>query len=455
MDFAYDQGTVWVVDPDRLMARVGKSENIAERFAAAASEDRPELGDILRELGIFPADVAAYRLAAAGFPGSGIWSCLKTPDRRPYIPGSSLKGALRGTITRKRVQEDSSLREELSRSALNESRRLPPWKNERQSRTLRETSRLVDRAFAPGKPTEPQHYDFFRVFGFGDATTGNPEALHLAEVHVLSLGKRGLQEKTVGADQRPMRLNVEVLPERTVLGGRVTLNRHLLAAAGPAEPLRFSNFARFVEEWLAICNAESRRLGEAERDFFSRSGQAELAGWYARLLKRLDTIGANQCLLRVGWGSGFDGTAALNLLDPAIRPEVRAKVPLGKLDTEKQPVEPFPKSRKVIWERGRPIAPLGWILVTLGARSASAERKGLPQPAKAEPEISRRTPRHPEPRRSEPEMKPRDAARLEALRRSLERKPDSAKQADKATKASEKAKREQERILRKLRGEDP
>jgi hypothetical protein len=37
----------------------------------------------------------------------------------------------------------------------------------------------------------------------------------------------------------------------------------------------------------------------------------------------------------------------------------------------------------------------------------------------------------------------------------LERKPDSAKQADKATKASEKAKREQERILRKLRGEDP
>lgn len=450
MDFAWTPGTAWVVDPDRLIDRVGQSEQLAERFAAAACEERPELGDILRELGIMPGDIVAYKLAAGGFPGSGIWSCIKTPDRRPFIPGSSLKGSLRGTITRQRLQSDSSLREVIARSALEEAKRLRPWRNERQSRPLRETSRVVDRAFAPGNPKEQQHYDFFRVFGFGDATTDDPDALRLAEVRVLSLGQDGLREKTItarGVNKGPMRLNAEVLPIGVVLGGRIMLNRHLVADSGPAGLLRLSAFSHFLEEWLAVCNAESRRIIEAEHGFFSRGGQSSMVAWYGGLLQRLETIEPNQCVLRLGWGSGFDGTGTLNLLDPAIRPEVRARVPLGKLDSANQPVEPFPKSRKVVWEKNQPKSPLGWVVITVGERPKPVRRSAAPVPSPPEVSAPSRTPGQ----RPRPPMPPPRSPKPPKTT------PWSAQpqQTPKTTKASEKAKREQERIRRKLRGEEP
>ena len=444
MDFAWTPGTVCVVDPDRLVNHVSTTEQLAERFAAAASEGKSELGDILRELGIPLADVVGYKLAAAGFPGRWIWSCIKTPDRRPYIPGSSIKGSLRGTITRQRLQDDSALRERITQSAIQEARGLRPWKNDRQSRPLKETSRLVDRAFAPGNPSEPQHYDFFRVFGFGDATTEDPNALRLADVRVLSLGKDGLHERETQFG-KPMRLNAEILPAGVVLGGRVTLKRHLVADSGPAELLRFSGFLRYLEEWLTVCNAESRRIIKAEQDFFIRGGQPNLAAWYDARLQRLEAIGSNQCMLRLGWGSGFDGTGTLNLLDPAIRPEVRARVPLGKLDSAKQPVEPFPKSRKIVWEKNQAKCPLGWVVITVGERPRPVTQMAALVPASAPspavPRISGQQRGLPLPP-SRP-MKPEKVTPWSA----------EPHRGPKTTKASEKAKREQERIRRKLRGE--
>jgi CRISPR-associated protein Csm5 len=59
-----------------------------------------------------------YEVAAVALPNryEGFTLCLKTPDHRPYIPGSELKGAIRTAVLAKMLNDDVNLLQQLAQN---------------------------------------------------------------------------------------------------------------------------------------------------------------------------------------------------------------------------------------------------------------------------------------------------------------------------------------------------
>jgi len=167
----------------------------------------------------------------------------------------------------------------------------------------------------------------------------------------------------------------------------------------------------------------------------------------------------NQCLLHLGWGVGFDAMAVTNQFPPEAIRRIRQGANLGKIGRD-GPVDPFPKSRKVICRDEKTSEPLGWILLRVGERATAATRQATAVPSGERTPADEPRPQ-PQPRLGPsrfPELPARLRAstevELEALRRSVEQSKSGDRGSKRTTKTSEKAKREQERILRRLRWEE-
>jgi CRISPR type III-A-associated RAMP protein Csm5 len=380
---------------------------------------------------------------------------IKAPNGAVFIPGSSVKGAIRSALLHRIVSEQAGVGEAIVREAIEDVRTLRRPMTGRMSAKLRRASATADRA-AFGKD---HNRDVMRMFQLADSRPVAPSDLVLAEVRVLTVrsGALAIKETRPG---NPMRLTVEVLPTGTRLESRMTWNAYLGESTGPATRLDFGDRVPFVSAWLTHCNAVARDALQREVEFCRQFKEPALAQWHEGLLKRVESLGANQCVLHLGWGAGFDAMAVTNLFPPEAARRIRQGANLGKIGPD-GPVEPFPKSRKVVWGGdGSSVDPLGWILLTLGERPGKVEVQEQALPVQAQPvqEIQR------QPQRSAPEggqawgrerdPRPRDAAKLQGLRRSLEKGSSPAAQKGMTSKASEKAKREQERILKKLRGDE-
>jgi len=365
LDFVREGRMVTVIDQSRLQARLAEVPTLADRYVRLCESDRPDLGEFLRVSGLPAADLAAYRVVAGGALAREILPFLKLPSGDPYIPGSSLKGSVRSALLHRLVGQEQRLREEAVRAAtediddLARRNRLPSG---RRTVALRGASRRLDE-LAFGKD---HNHDAMRLFQFADS--GGPPASHLvaAEVRVLSVhgGRLEVKETRPG---NPMRLVAEILPTGTALGSRLAWNAHLEGSDGPAKSLGFGPRLPFLADWIANCNAIARDALRREAEFYQAYGMGALAQWHEERLKELETLPPSQCMLHLGWGAGFDAMAVTNLLESAAVRQIRQGANLGKLGSA-GPVEPFPKSRKVIWRDDRPVEPLGWILLTVGAR---------------------------------------------------------------------------------------
>jgi hypothetical protein len=151
--------------------------------------------------------------------------------------------------------------------------------------------------------------------------------------------------------------------------------------------------------------------------------------------------------------------AVTNLFPPEATRRIRQGANLGKIGPD-GPVEPFPKSRKVVWHDEKKLDPLGWILLTVGEKPTEATRRVIAVPSGERTPVVEPRPQpqpRPGPRRPpEPPVHLRlsTKADLEALRRSLQESKEGGRGSERTTKASEKAKREQDKIWRRYRGEN-
>ena len=453
LDFVREGGRVLVIDQDKFLAYLGKTPTLSDAYLPFCESERPILADFLRAHRIPAGDFAAYTLRVAGSVGRDVLTFIKAPNGAVFIPGSSVKGAIRSALLHRIVSEQAGVGEAIVREAIEEVRTLRRPMTGRMSAKLRRASATADRA-AFGKD---HNRDVMRMFQLADSRPVAPSDLVLAEVRVLTVSSGALAIKETGPGN-PMRLTVEVLPTGTRLESRMTWNTYLGESTGPATRLDFGDRVPFVSAWLTHCNAVARDALQREVEFCRQFKEPALAQWYEGLLKRFESLAAHQCFLHLGWGAGFDAMAVTNLFPPEATRRIRQGANLGKIGPD-GPVEPFPKSRKVVWHDEKKLDPLGWILLTVGEQPSQATRQPIPAQASAQaPEVQPKPQEQPRPRPRrfrEPPLHPRASteAELEALRRSLTRQTTGRPGSDRATKASEKAKREQERIHRKYKGE--
>ncbi len=320
-DFAVERGAVWVMDPRKLLEGYDEEE---------LRHGIPEVR-LSKRLG--PEGYracAAYSLPVSGEVGNEIVPCIKDVEGRAYLPGSSLKGALRSVVGWAAAGESGGAPTggELGRNAKCAGAQ---WER-----------RVFGRS---------PNYNVMRALLVGDSTPAPAEQMELAGVSIYSLSGRELQPKGQG-----YRLSLEALRPGTRLTFRLGLDRYTLAHPD----LGLAEKGRWLESLASICRERAMELIAGEKDFYTTYGPRPLLQFYRRLEDRAAGLGENRFLLQMAWGTGWGAkTLGAALTQGELFGEVRDRYRLGRSGA------PFPKSRRLVERGGTAVEPLGWVEVTL------------------------------------------------------------------------------------------
>lgn len=320
-DFAVERGVVWVMDPRKLLEGYDEEE---------LRHGIPEVR-LSKRLG--PEGYracAAYSLPVSGEVGNEIVPCIKDVEGRAYLPGSSIKGALRSAVAWAAAREGGRA----------------PTAGELDRRAEDAGSRWERRVFG----RDPNH-DLMRALLVGDSGPVGVDRLGLSTVSIYSLRGGQLQPKGSG-----LRLSVETLAPGTQLTFEVGLDRYTLAHP----ELGLAEKRGWLERLASICRKRAMELIAAEKAFYASHGPRPLLQFYQRLEDRAAGLGENRFLLQMAWGTGWGAkTLGAALTEGELFGELRYRYRLG------QPGAPFPKSRRLVERGGAAVEPLGWVEVTL------------------------------------------------------------------------------------------
>lgn len=217
------------------------------------------------------------------------------------------------------------------------------WKRERAADKLER--RVLGRS---------REVDLFQALKISDPEAVSNEDLKAYEVSPMTLAGGPLRP---GENRYLEALN----PKASVsFQYRVTVDRAVFSQRQNSDGRRaVEALFRDREAVLVALRSFSRTLIEAERKFYSDSGARDLLRRFDEIMKQAE----GRIAIPFGFGSGWQGKTMgllltapdLNRLAPLLSPG-RSYYRRGG-----QPV--FPKTRRWVLEAGRPVEPLGWVLV--------------------------------------------------------------------------------------------
>lgn len=295
-----------------------------------------------------------FRYVLRGAPRSGktyasMKSFIKDSKDRPYIPGSSLKGALRTALAWTGWDE---VKPKLDRAAVGNSK---SWAGQPLERKL----------FGP----DPNH-DLLRALHVGDLSLPKRENGDepTAGEGLLIVNAQVLTPKNA---QSPIEL--ETLPGDITFTGSITIDDTLFSDMAEKE-LHFRNRRHWLSELTARAQAHSQSRIEELLEWFEKADQAYagVANFYRQLKDA--QLGANQALLQLGWGSGWDGKTFGSHLqkDPALFERLIADFRMhkaGKDSPARKVGDAFPRSKRAAMtvknRVAQAVAPFGWVLLEL------------------------------------------------------------------------------------------
>lgn len=403
-----DESTAYAIDSDRLglflyeetrdlsllnryieeiegySARNKIKEYDFERFLSEAriydnEKNRRREGELIQK-GVFRAIVNATQENQFIRNGKG----------EPFIPGSSVKGAIRTAVLFKMVKnrmgkepdwlnneymgklkelegkqshldeikkEEESEREMHKRMQLKKSRKRAAWDIERFKRSMgNDLSYMIFQSNVPnqfGRVRKGPHTDFFRILSVTDSP---PINVHEAGGHgawgsnkkisVLSLRDDGTMH-----ERSRIRGEVECFEGDVYVD--IQLDRKLLTEFREGNPeipfASISDLLDIVKEFARIQWSEECRLWDSVEN--SNILVDRIQQFYGRP--------ADDAGLRLGWGTGLLGMTMLSLLDKGdpLRKRFRNIVFVDRDDA------PAPKSRRVVMEDRQAVSPLGWVSI--------------------------------------------------------------------------------------------
>lgn len=263
---------------------------------------------------------------------------------KPYIPGSSIKGAIRTAIMWYILKEDKELHLEFIKYI----RRILQNKESRPDKKY-VADEIEKKIF--GK--DPNH-DAMRLMQISDTPPLDFNSLKVGNVHILST-------RRVGYGEKKFNLIVEIIRENSIAPIEIKIDE-FLERDDIVKELKFStNLIECIKNFGEICNEYARDLIKYEINFFRMIDDGKLKRVIDFYQNLYDETNKNAILLRVAWGTGWHGMTVGRLLDDDILERLRRTYNLGRRRDEQYFVKPFPKTRKVIFENGVAKYPLGWV----------------------------------------------------------------------------------------------
>lgn len=300
---------------------------------------------------------SAYRIKSSERPRD-VLTFIKNPVSEVYLPGSSLKGAIRTALifyAFKRAENGEKVERIISRES-------NPKKVGRQIERL-----FFACGYKKGKRVfyDDAKFDLLKFLSITDSSfLPAEECLEVYKVNTFSKNRKGALI--------PKRFSIflEALKPGSVLEFDMRVDDEFIRRAeeietenrwiGLSEKLErlfggnvFKNpEGRVVNAVEEACREFSSKIIERELEFLKGSGFYEIEEFYSGIM-------SDETLLRLGYGTGWHSHTIGLLLGKEVVKWVRRKFKLGRAG-----VPEFPKTRKFAMRLNRAVYPLGWVRVT-------------------------------------------------------------------------------------------
>jgi CRISPR-associated protein Csm5 len=300
--------------------------------------------ELLAEADFGDPERSLFRYVMPGTPftksaGAKVLEQLKDVHDRLYLPGSSLKGALR-TI--------------LARGIYASQGRTPDLAQLGRSRSW--ASQPLERDLFGRDPNR----DWLRALHVEDSQPLEAEghlALHTVRVY-----------PTETRESSGLNIDVETITKGTTFQAVITVDEYGFQEE-IARKLGWGKQRRWIDQLPRLAGEYARQRLLIEAEYFkARRGPIGALRFYDNLIEVWDGLAKNEMILQVGWGTGWESkTLGSDLLrtDDAAFERLLSQYRMTK-ETNRQLGDPFPKSRHLVLDKnGQPGEPLGWMRVRL------------------------------------------------------------------------------------------
>lgn len=275
-----DEKKVAVIDAEKVLGILGE-DNIAQ-WMACIDNKQPLLPVIQqRKRDVKAEDVALRVIPLSIGTDKPIRTQIQTGSGHALLPGSSLKGAMRTAVWASWIMDNTK--------TVQDTRNLKDfrgnWSDESVSRAV----------FG----NDPNH-DIFRLLQVGDTQFLKTEGYETNVINFYSNNWKLKQEITQFVEAIPAGQNATV---------RLNYNNLLRKRVGSDY---FNNQASQLDlhELFPLINTHTQRLIDDEVKFWDETvGNPEALSDYVPEMERVqsiaDSCAKNECVIRLGWGSGF------------------------------------------------------------------------------------------------------------------------------------------------------
>lgn len=357
IDGYYANGRWYRIDLDKVLAHPNVHINA---LTSEMSQRNFRWSDYFSRHNMNGAELSIYSLLSSQNPKEvDIREAIKSVGNRPYIPGSSIKGAIRTALLSDLINSDEN------KELFNESSdHLNTEIEEAQSKT---PAGDIEKKILGRNP----NYDLLRALQVSDTEPLEHDALAIETAWTVTLDQNNkLVQKIEG--NREYKNFVEVIQGGQTLTFTLKIDDWLFDDTA-YEKLGFNDTQYGAIYSISdVCYGTNQSLIENEMEFYNRNNYATLYNLYNGLKNRNNSIEGGEFMLQIGWGTGYHANTVTSLFTqgddaPVDLMALRERYRLGRSRSNQQnPYDSreFPKTRRVLYRGQNPIAPLGWVKIS-------------------------------------------------------------------------------------------
>lgn len=360
IDGCYANGRWYHIDLDKVLAHPSTDLN---RLTSEMADRNFRWQRYLQQHTADLSKLSAYTLSCPQSPEEvEIREAIKSVGNRPYIPGSTLKGAIRTALLGEILSENDQIYDKSLRQLETLIEREPRG-NPRREQPGRQVESL-----AFGK--DPNH-DLLRALQVSDTEPLHSDALEIGMAWTVTLNQKNQLVQKIERNQEYKNF-VQQFQTNQRLTFTLKIDERLLRQH-EKNRLGFNDLQENVLRNITkICRSATEKYAQDERDFFSGYELFEIANRYDDLIGVNNTLSEDEFLLQIGWGTGYhtNTVAALFTDDEEAREDLwmdlRERFRLGESRSKRGEYDEreFPKTRRILYRGPNPIAPLGWVKIS-------------------------------------------------------------------------------------------
>jgi CRISPR-associated protein Csm5 len=376
-------GDKWQKDFDYFTDKTGSFLLDKERFFDSLSDDQineaTNSDNIVRFAEAHSINLKQFskeRLSASRIDTNEINEYIKDSFETPYIPGSSIKGAIR-TVLANHIIQIEELKLRYNQRAKKE------WAFSDMNKTI----------FGAD-----HHKDFLRGLMVVDCFFKPTDlAVMLSKVYTLDRQNQLMVKRTSRDNPKSqMMIYGQCLKEKASSDITLKIDDNLFKKFSKKLEIKANRYEA-LKDFANIANQYAAKKIESEAAFYQNTDLRFLKIFYQSLLEKVNSLKEDSFVLNVGWGSGWHFKTGDYMSDDQLD-NVRSSFDLGKIDKRcpanhygrdlkydrkkdkfyckkcnkeyfpeniKTLIKPFPKSRKIMFNEQRlPSSTPGWILLS-------------------------------------------------------------------------------------------